>query len=153
TRGPGGADALAAYVVPHAGVFPSAADLRQELRRSLPEYMVPTQFAFLEALPLTPNGKVDRRALPAAEPAAGDRRPVVAPRSEIERDLTAVWEEVLQVRPVGVTDNFFDLGGHSSLAAVLLARVREKLGHTLPLGALFAAPTVEKLAAVLQRDL
>ena len=144
---------LAGYVVPHAGVVLTAAELRQALRHDLPEYMVPTHLTFLAALPLTATGKVDRAALPAPEPTADVGRTVVAPRTDVERDLQAIWEDVLGVRPVGVTDDFFDMGGHSYLAAVLMSQIRQRLGHTLPLGALFAAPTAAKLAAVIQRHL
>src|SRR5205085_2963988 len=120
---------------------------------ALPAYMMPAHVVALEALPRTPNGKTDRPALPAPGAAVARAREAVAPRTDAERDLAAVWEEVLQVHPVGVTDNFFDLGGHSLLAAVLMGRIRSRLGHTLPLDALFTAPTVERLAAVLQRRL
>src|SRR5207237_7957374 len=111
--------------------------LRRFLQEKLPDYMVPSYFILLDAFPLTPNGKIDRKALPAPQQGGnGQARTVVAPRDDAERDLAAIWEEVLKVKPVGVTDNFFDLGGHSFLAAVLIARIRQQLGHTLPLGAL-----------------
>jgi thioesterase domain-containing protein len=131
-----------------------AEELRNFLRPKLPEYMVPSYFVQLATLPLTPNGKIDRKALPAPEqgPAAG-KRAFVAPRGDAERDLVPIWEEVLKVKPVGVTDDFFELGGHSFLAAVLVARIKERLGHTLSLGTLFQAPTIEKLAEVLERNL
>jgi thioesterase domain-containing protein len=77
----------------------------------------------------------------------------VGPRNDVERDLLSIWEDVLQVRPIGITDNFFDLGGHSFRAALLMNQVKEKLGHTLPLGLIFEAGTVEKMAAVLQQQL
>jgi len=150
-----GADYLTAYVIPRDGQPSSADTLRGFLKQTLPEYMVPTHFVVLDKFPLTPNGKIDRKALPA--PAGGQprggARTIVAPRTDAERALAAVWEEVLKVKPISMTDNFFDLGGHSFLAAVLMAKIRTQLGHALPLGALFAAPTVEKLSAVLEKNL
>src|SRR5262249_32934025 len=94
------------------------------------------------------------RALPAPErgPVAA-ARPFVEPRNAVERDLAAVWREILRVPRVGATDDFFELGGHSFLAAVLMARINGEFGQRLPLGALMAAPTVEKLAAVLLHEL
>jgi amino acid adenylation domain-containing protein len=146
---------LCAYVVPRPGQTAAPAELRAFLARQLPAHMVPSDFVTLDAFPLTPNGKIDRKALAApkrgADGPAG--RDYVAPRDDAERNLVPIWEEVLQVKRVGVTDNFFDLGGHSLLAAVLIARIRQRLGHTLPLGALFTAPTVEKLAALLNQRL
>src|SRR5207302_5381606 len=115
----------------------------------LPDYMVPTAFVRLARLPLSPNGKVDRRALPAPErgPATG----YVGPRTPVEAALAAIWAEVLGCERAGLHDNFFDQGGHSMLAVVLMARIEQRLGRTLPLAALFAAPTVEALAALLER--
>jgi amino acid adenylation domain-containing protein len=122
--------------------------LRAWLQERLPSYMVPSAFVVLDVLPLSPNGKVDRKALP--EP--GPTRPQggVPPRDELERRLAAVWEDLLEVRPVGVRDDFFELGGHSLLAVRLLARMRRETGRDLPLSALFQRSTVEGLAALLR---
>jgi amino acid adenylation domain-containing protein len=151
-----GGDSLWAYIVPRAGRKPVAEEIRNFLRASLPEYMVPSAVMLLDRLPLAPGGKLDRAALQALDSLSAathrkiDRTP---PRNDIERDLVAIWSEVLKTGSIGVTDDFFELGGHSYQAAVLLTRVQERLGHSLPLGTLFAAPTVEKLAAVLQKKL
>ncbi|HEX8276901.1 MAG TPA: amino acid adenylation domain-containing protein [Longimicrobiaceae bacterium] len=140
---------LVGYVVPAAGAAaPAEAELRGWLRERLPEHMVPTAFVALEAFPLTPSGKTDRRALPAPEQresAAG----YVAPRGEMEEGLVRIWEEVLRRSPVGVHDNFFDLGGHSLLVMQVVARVRTTFGVELPIPALFEQPTVAGLAALL----
>ncbi|MFM7173597.1 MAG: phosphopantetheine-binding protein, partial [Caldilinea sp.] len=122
------------------------AALRSHLQRRLPDYMMPSAFVWLEALPLTPNGKVDRRALPAPE-SATPAESYVAPRTASERSLAEIWQQVLRVAQVGVQDNFFGLGGHSLLATQVLSRIRQQLSVELPLRALFEAPTVEGLAA------
>jgi acyl carrier protein len=128
--------------------------LREALRRKLPGYMVPSAFVVLDSLPLTPNGKVDRRALPAPEDKAG-AKDFVAPRTELENELAAIWAEVLKRERVSVHDNFFELGGHSLLAAQIISRVGEAFKVDLPLRGIFSAPTVAKLAstvAQLQKD-
>ena len=136
---------LLAYVVPR-GDAPAESDLRAWLKDRLPEYMVPSVFVTLDALPLTPNGKVDRKALPEPEP---DRPPdpgrEIPPRGPIEEALAGLWAEALGRERVGAHDDFFEAGGHSLLAAHLLARVRDTFGTDLPLKALFDAPTVAGL--------
>ncbi|WP_439628054.1 non-ribosomal peptide synthetase [Gemmata sp.] len=145
---------LAAYVVPHPGADPRPDELAKFLRVKLPEYMVPAQFVALGALPLTPNGKVDRAALrPPDRAAAKPEAAFELPANDAERALLPLWEELLNVRPISVTDSFHDLGGHSLSAAVLMARIEARLGHRVPLDALFAAPTIRGLAAVIQRKL
>ncbi len=121
-----------------------ADDLRATLRRSLPEYMVPSAFVTVDALPLTPNGKVDRAALPVPPAGAGGRR--AGPANAVEEALVAVWREVLGVDDVGVDDDFFDLGGHSILAVRVVSKVRDALGVDVPLRVVFNSPTVAGLA-------
>jgi thioesterase domain-containing protein len=131
----------------------SADLLRQHIRQHLPEYMTPSAFVFLDRLPLTPNGKADRRALPAPGAAGPDpARSCVGPRDALEQQLVALWEETLGVSPVGVTDSFFDLGGHSLVAIRLFSRMAQLLGRELPLSILFQAPTVEQLARLLRGE-
>ncbi|HEX6865428.1 MAG TPA: thioesterase domain-containing protein, partial [Thermoanaerobaculia bacterium] len=143
-----GADglALAAWIAPRTA---APEELEAFLLERLPAPWVPRTWVFLDALPLTPNGKVDRRALPA--PSAPERTAAVAPRDAVELALARIWEELLG-RPAGVTDHFFDLGGHSLLAIRLAARIRERFGRDLPLGALLAAPTLEQQAALLRQE-
>ncbi|HZF07714.1 MAG TPA: amino acid adenylation domain-containing protein [Thermoanaerobaculia bacterium] len=145
---------LAAFVVPRAPVEETedteeeraglAAELRHELGRRLPAYMIPAAFTLLPALPLTANGKVDRRALAGLElPAeAGERRGFVAPRTPIEELLAGAWSAVLGVERVGIHDDFLALGGHSLLATQLLSRLREAFRVELPLASLFEAATI-----------
>jgi amino acid adenylation domain-containing protein len=125
-------------------------DLRRPLRERLPEVMVPAAFVHLATLPLSANGKVDRKALPV--PDRGPAPGFVAPRTPVEEALGEIWAEVLGRERVGVHDNFFELGGHSLLAVVLMARIEKRLGKTFPLVTLFAAPTLEALAALVDRS-
>jgi len=140
---------LAAYVVPAAGVDLTADGLRADLKQTLPDYMLPAAVVFLDALPLTANGKLDRRALPQPEVSRPADR-FVAPEDEVERQLALIWEELLDVRPVGAHDDFFALGGHSLLATQVMSRIRAVLGVDLPLRQLFEHPTVAGLAAAVR---
>ena len=142
---PGAPARLVAYFV-GAGAQDLSA-LRDFLRARLPDYMVPALFLRLDALPLTPNGKVDRRALPA--PDAGLRAvddPLVAPRTETEAALLAIWREVLGLESLGVLDDFFAVGGHSLLATRILSRLNATFQVEVPLRALFEHTTVAALA-------
>ncbi|MFC6092694.1 amino acid adenylation domain-containing protein [Saccharothrix lopnurensis] len=139
---------LVAYVVPGGvgadGLWPR---LRARLAERLPDYMLPATAVVLDAFPLTPNGKTDRNALPAPVWDAGVER--VEPRDDVERVLAGIWAEVLEVPEVGVHDDFFALGGHSLLAAKALARVHGAFSVAVPIGRMFAAPTVAGVAEAL----
>ncbi len=129
---------LLAYFVPDRRPAPTAGELRLFLRDWLPDSMIPAAFLPLEALPLTANGKVDRRALPPPEELELRREtPLVAPRTEIEQTIVAIWKEVLQTDRAGIHDNFFDLGGHSMNMAVLADKLREACDCELSLVELF----------------
>jgi amino acid adenylation domain-containing protein len=145
----GGDKQLVAYVQPVDGTVTQAA-LAAALKARLPAHMVPAAWVLLDRWPLTPNGKIDRSALPVPSTidAAGD---YVAPRTEVEATLVAIWQEVLAVSPIGVTTNFFDLGGHSLNATQVVARIGQQLGHTIPLRTLFEQPTIAELAVALQQ--
>ncbi|HEX6747842.1 MAG TPA: amino acid adenylation domain-containing protein, partial [Longimicrobium sp.] len=135
---------LVAYVVGEA----EAEALRDRLRQSLPEYMVPAAFVFMDALPLTANGKLDRKALPAPEGDAYARRSYEAPLGEVEAALAGIWAEVLGVERVGRWDHFFELGGHSLLAIRLIGRMRHAGLHA-DVRALFTTPVLAELAQAL----
>ncbi|MCY1065249.1 non-ribosomal peptide synthase/polyketide synthase [Nannocystis sp. RBIL2] len=137
---------LVAYV---AGDDATLSELRASLGARLPEYMVPAAFVFLDALPLNPNGKVDRKALPSPETTRGAAETFIAPRTDVERALVVIWEELLEVRPVGVSDNFFLLGGHSLLAFRVVSAIQARFGSAPSLAALLRNPTIEALAALL----
>ncbi|HYP26888.1 MAG TPA: condensation domain-containing protein, partial [Blastocatellia bacterium] len=138
---------LIAYVVPHSELGVPVHDLRQFLRDRLPDYMVPSVISALPQFPLTPNGKVDRKALPdpesvSAEPACA----YVAPRNQIESSMAGIWSEVLNVPRVGISDNFFDLGGHSLSATQVIYRLRDAFNVAIPLRDIFEHPTIERLS-------
>ncbi|HYJ79202.1 MAG TPA: amino acid adenylation domain-containing protein [Longimicrobiaceae bacterium] len=139
---------LCAWLVAREGMDPVVpAELRAHLRATLPDYMVPTAFAWTAALPRTATGKLDRRALPRPDADAGTLAVRhVGPRSALEERLARIWSEVLGVERVGVHDDFFDLGGESILATRLMARVRTELGARVPVAELLRGPTVEQLA-------
>jgi thioesterase domain-containing protein/acyl carrier protein len=133
--------------------FLTPEDLLARLRDHLPEPMIPSAFAILESLPLTANGKLDREALPETRSLRpGLRVPYLAPRDAVELGLVQLWQEILGVRPIGVRDSFFDLGGHSLLVAPLMSRIEREFGRQLSLAAVFASPTVERLACELSRQ-
>jgi len=135
---------LVGYMVGSEGQA-SPSDLRQHLAKTLPDYMVPSAFAFLDAFPLTPNGKVDRKALPAPGASLSRETEYVAPRTSVEEHLARIWSEVLGVERVGVASNFFDLGGHSLLVPQVIDRAR-RAGIVLTALTLFRHPTVADLA-------
>ncbi|HVR96634.1 MAG TPA: amino acid adenylation domain-containing protein, partial [Thermoanaerobaculia bacterium] len=124
-------------------------ELRQSMAARLPEYMVPSALVLLDAMPLSPNGKVDRAALPAPEWQA--EAEYVAPRTPVEELLAAIWAELLGREQVGARDDFFALGGHSLLATRMVARLRAVFGVDLPVRRLFERPTLEALAAEVER--
>jgi amino acid adenylation domain-containing protein len=138
---------IVAYVVCSEGALEASA-VREHLRRSLPEYMMPAHFVRLQAVPLLPNGKVNRKALPQpeVESSPGDRR--AAARNPVEALVLQTMEDVLHLPGLGIHDDLFAMGGHSLLAAKLTARLNKEFGISMPLRAVFEAPTAERLAAV-----
>ncbi len=144
-RDPGGERAsLIGYLVPDGGQ-PSLPELRAELRKLLPSYMVPEHFVMLDRLPTTTTGKVDRARLPALELAEPEPTRT-EPRDETEKAIAEVWQDMLGIDDLDVDDNFFALGGHSLLVNQLVFRLKERLAVDVPLRALFEAPTVATLA-------
>jgi amino acid adenylation domain-containing protein len=143
---------LAAWLVLDPGSPAGVAEIREHLQQALPDYMVPSTLVALDALPLTVNGKVDRRALLALQPEEGERAAHVPARDTLELVLTRIWEDLLETRPIGVRDDFFERGGHSLLAVRLAARIHSELGRDLPLATLLEGATIERLAMVLRRD-
>lgn len=139
---------LVAYVVPRPDnlVDLSQAALRTFLQQSLPDYMLPAFFMFLEKFPQTPNGKIDRKALPGASFILNqDAQEVLLPRDPLEEAVAEIWQQVLGRTRIGIRENFFELGGHSLLGAQIIARIRMVLQVELPLRRLFEAPTIQSL--------
>ena len=145
---------LLAYVTPKKGQTVESGELRDFLRAKLPDYMIPAQFAVLDALPLNANGKIDRCALPAPPSAAAAKteRNANAPQTALQIQLLHLWERLIGVHPVHPEDNFFDLGGNSLTALRLFAEIKKTFQKDLPLATLLQAPTVAALAAVLQQE-
>jgi amino acid adenylation domain-containing protein len=146
-----GEQRLVAYVIANGETVPSNRELTEFLKQHLPDYMIPTAFGFLDAFLLTPNGKVDRKALPALQgvrPALEED--FVPPRTPVEAQLQKIWEELLEIQPVGMRDGFFELGGDSLTAVRLVMKIREMFGKNLPMAVLIEKPTIEDLAQLLQ---
>ncbi|HVB22530.1 MAG TPA: amino acid adenylation domain-containing protein [Ktedonobacteraceae bacterium] len=148
---------IVAYVVAQDEQPFSVQSLRTYLQGKLPGYMIPTTFVLLAAIPLTPNGKIDSKALPAPTYTANGSKTAtdasfVVPLMTIHHQLIKIWEELLNVHPIGIQDNFFDLGGHSLLAARLLSEIEHISGKRLPLATFFAGTTIEHLATAILGD-
>jgi amino acid adenylation domain-containing protein len=145
-----GQRSLVAYLVPAAGATLDARSVREAVARQLPDFMVPSHVVVLPALPLSTNGKIDRRALPSPTTSPAPGREFVAPRTDLERRMIALWEDLLGRRPIGATDDFFELGGDSLLAVMLVSRVETGLGMALPLSTVLEHHTVETLVRALE---
>ncbi|WP_082036815.1 non-ribosomal peptide synthetase [Pseudomonas rhodesiae] len=137
---------LVGYLVLHHAHDDWREVLGAHLAEHLPDYMVPAQWVLLEQMPLSPNGKLDRKALPKAD-ASLMAREYVAPQSELEQQVAAIWAEVLHVQRVGLHDNFFELGGHSLLATQVVVRLRERLHAEFDVKSIFTAPTLADFSA------
>jgi len=138
---------LAAYTIPLSGVSPSTEDLVKLVASNLPDFMVPDLFFQLSEFPLTPNGKVDRNALPKPDPIVRESQGGQSdPRTPIEEALVRIWGDVLNINPIGIQDNFFDLGGNSLSTIQICSRIRHDLNVDLPLRSVFRSPTVEGIA-------
>ncbi|HBK49462.1 MAG TPA: non-ribosomal peptide synthetase, partial [Pseudomonas sp.] len=142
---PGDARLVAYVPAAHA----DAVTLRSHLATRVPDYMVPSAFVGVDHWPVTANGKLDRRALPAAD-ASLLQQAYVAPVTELEQQVAGIWAQVLELEQVGLSDNFFELGGHSLLATQVVLRLREALGHEVPVKTLFLARDLADFCEALQ---
>ncbi len=156
-----GIQQLVGYVVPRKMPLPATMDLPGFMRAYLPEYMIPSTFVYIKFLPLTSNGKVDRQRListhgdedycfPSTLSPDRTARTLIQPRDEIELQLLQIWEEVLQIQPISILDNFFDVGGHSLLAVRITSLITKQFGQDLDLTTLFQQPTISALAVILR---
>ena len=144
---PPGEKRLVAYLVSDAETPPTVSELRRFLAQKVPDFMIPSAFVPLKNLPLTCNGKLDRTLLPAP----GDTRPelevsYMAPYNSLQKMLAVIWQDLFNMRQIGIRDNFFELGGHSMLAITMVARIESSLGLKLPLATLFRHTTILSLA-------
>jgi amino acid adenylation domain-containing protein len=142
---------LVAYYVSSSDVVFTTHDLKNHLKESLPEYMVPSAFISLEAMPLSSSAKIDRQALAASEHDYDAGETFAASRTPTEEIVAGQWADVLDIPQVGIHDDFFDLGGHSLLATQLISRLREVFQVELPLRHLFESPTVAGIAALIDQ--
>ncbi|AUT03205.1 non-ribosomal peptide synthetase [Nostoc sp. CENA543] len=141
---------LVAYIT-YNSEKPKIQHLRDFLKAKLPDFMIPAAFVTLEALPLTPSGKVDRKALPKPDISHFlESSDFIAPRNQVESQLTAIWSEILNLPQIGVTDNFFALGGDSLKALHLIAKIEEHFQKEIPLATLLKNPIITDLATVIQ---
>ncbi len=146
-----GVKRLAAYVTQDKQHELAVDQLREFLKERLPDYMIPSAYTLLEEFPYTPNGKLDRRALPAPDKSrAYLERGYVAPRTEVEEELSQIWADLLHVERVGIEENFFDAGGHSLLATQLLSRIRSNFAVELTLREFFLSPVLKDLAETIE---
>ena len=143
---------LVAYVVGSCGRAPGAEELREYLKKKLPEHMTPRRYVEVAELPVTGNGKLDRGRLAAPEDEEVEEKEEERERTAVEGIVEGIWGEVLGEERIGLDANFFELGGHSLLATQVMSRVREALDVETPLRELFESPTVRELAAVIERE-
>jgi acyl carrier protein len=144
---------LACYIVAEPETQPDIKELRQFLRNKLPDHMIPTAFVMLESLPVNSHGKVERSALPAPDGLRPELdAPYVVPRTEAERNIAEIWQEVLRLEAVGIFDNFFDLGGHSLLMIQVHDKLRERFKFEVSMVELFEYPSINTLAEHLSRQ-
>ncbi len=143
---------LVAYLIGDAEAT-TPEDLHALLGRTLPDYMIPSVFAFIDEFPLTPNGKIDRVRL-AQTPLGGSEREHehISPRTDTEQRLARIWRKLLEVEEIGIRENFFELGGHSLMAVRLFAEIEDKLGVRLPISALFESATIAGLAELVESE-
>jgi amino acid adenylation domain-containing protein/non-ribosomal peptide synthase protein (TIGR01720 family) len=144
---------LAAYVVPRAGESLQGSRLRAHLKSRLPEFMVPSTFNLLEELPRTVNDKVERSLLPLPGAGTSPKTERVAPRTTVEKEIQAIWIEVLRIPDVGIDDDFFEAGGHSLLALQTISRLHARFGRIVRLGDLYQTRTIRILSELVEKSM
>ncbi len=152
-EGESGSQQLAAYLIADSKPELDAAQLRQYLHNHLPPHMLPTTYTWMDAFPLTPSGKVNRTELsPPDATRTVATCEFAAARDELEMQLVQLWQKLLHLQPIGIHDNFFDIGGHSLLAITLFDQIGKVTGKVLPLSVLLQAPTVAQQALLLRQQ-
>jgi acyl carrier protein len=129
----------------------ASTELRNHLSQSLPDYMMPSYFMYIEKFPLTPNGKIDRKALQKPEPEVGQG--YIPPRDAVEKRLAVLWSEVLGIEKnlIGIDSNFFQLGGHSLKAVIMSSKAHKALDVKIPLAEVFKTPTIRGLSQYIKK--
>lgn len=125
-------------------------ELKIEISKKLPEFMIPNSIIVLENIPLLNNGKIDYRNLPDLSAVSDSKEDFVAPNTVIEQLISPIWEEVLKRERISIDDNFFKLGGHSLIATQLISKIRDEFGIDLPLRKIFEATTIRQLSLVVE---
>jgi len=149
-----GAKAVAAYIVFNEGEKVAISELRDYMKKRLPEYMIPAAFVTIDSLPRLPNGKINRKALPAPDNSEVESKTVYEPPAgPVENEIAGIWTRLLGVKQIGARDSFFDLGGHSLLATQLIARIYDVFQVSIPLRSIFERPTVAELAMVIEEEI
>ncbi len=144
---------LVAYVVNSNESNPKVTDLRNFLKEKLPDYMIPTEYVFMKEMPLTPTGKVDKKELPVPDTIRiNESSNYEVPNDELQLQLVKIWEKVLGVKPIGITDNFFEIGGHSLLALRVFGYIEKLTGKKFALSTLFNYPTIKQIAVILKDE-
>jgi acyl-CoA synthetase (AMP-forming)/AMP-acid ligase II len=144
---------LAAYVVPRVGQSLQGTELRAHLKSRLPEFMIPSTFTLLEELPRTVNDKVERSLLPAPGVTLSPNTEHVAPRTLVEKEIQAIWMEVLRIPNVGIDDDFFETGGHSLLALQTVSRLHARFGRLIRLRDLYQTRTIRSLSGLIEKGI
>ncbi len=146
-----GINRLVAYYVPKQDSDVTDKNLREFVKKKLPDYMIPSAFVALEEFPLTPNGKINRKALPELDEfVLSDNDNFVPPQTETEQAIAAIWSEVLGLNSVSINSNFFELGGHSLLATQVISKIQEILKVEVPIKHLFENPTIETFSRAIE---
>lgn len=144
---------LVAYIVNSDKDQPKSSDIKMYLKSKIPDYMIPSDYVFLSEIPLTPSGKADKKSLPEPESVrSNESNNYEEPKDELELQLVKIWEKVIGIKPVGVNDNFFEIGGHSLLALRVFGYIEKLTGKKLALSTLFDYPTVRQIADVLKSE-
>lgn len=139
---------LCAYIVADRQL--TVEELRKNLSKNLPEYMIPSNFIQLERMPLTTTGKIDRTALPKPNKIVATGKEYEPPKNTIEKRLVEIWEEIIGIDKISINDNFFEIGGHSLKAATLISKVKKKFNVKMPLREVFNTPTIKQLAKFIE---
>lgn len=135
---------LCAYIVAEKEIKPK--EIRKYLSNDLPNYMIPSYIIQLKALPLTPNGKIDKKALGEMKIEVSKITEYVAPENDLQKKLVEIWEETLNIKKIGISNNFFDLGGHSLKAMMLVARIHKELDVSISVNEVFNFPTINEMS-------